>query len=177
MLEIILIVMICLCGLSIAWFTLRLGISPMPSSTKACRAILDVSEQAPEGSIIDLGSGWGTLAFALARKHPERPVIGYELSWLPWIYSLTCKTIFGLHNLRILRQDFLTADLSEASLLVCYLFPKGMIELQQKLSHGQHPDTLLISSTFALPGREPTQTIRLDDLYHTPVYIYRLTHQ
>jgi hypothetical protein len=47
-----------------------------------------------------------------------------------------------------------------------------MIALQQKLSHGQHPDTLLISSTFALPDREPTQTIRLDDLYNTPIYIY-----
>jgi hypothetical protein len=66
----------------------------------------------------------------------------------------------------------LTADLSEAALLVCYLFPKGMIDLQQKLSHGHHPDTLLISSTFALPDREPTQTIRLDDLYNTPIYIY-----
>jgi len=149
----------------------------MPSSVKACRAILDVSEQAPEGSIIDLGSGWGTLAFALAQKYPERPVIGYELSWLPWVYSRLCKTIFGLHNLKILRQNFLTADLSEASLLVCYLFPKGMIALQQKLSHGQSPDTLLISSTFALPDRKPTQTIRLNDLYNTPIYIYQLTNQ
>ncbi len=172
MFEIILIAAIGLCGLSIAWFTLKLGISPMPSSAKACRAILKASEQAGEGSIIDLGSGWGTLLFALARKYPERPVIGYELSWLPWAYSQACKTIFGLHNLNVLRQNFLTADLSEASLLVCYLFPEGMIDLQQKLSHGQHPDTLLISSTFALPDREPTQTIRLDDLYNTPIYIY-----
>jgi hypothetical protein len=172
MLGITLIVIIGLCGLSIAWFTLHTGISPMPSSTKACRAILKASEQADQGTIIDLGSGWGTLLFALARKYPERPVIGYELSWLPWAYSQACKTIFGLHNLNVLRQNFLTADLSEASLLVCYLFPEGMIDLQQKLSHGQRPDTLLISSTFALPDREPTQTIRLDDLYNTPIYIY-----
>ena len=172
MLEVILIVIIVLCGLSITWFTLRTGISPMPSSTKACRTILKASEQAGRGTIIDLGSGWGTLLFALARKYPERPVIGYELSWLPWIYSQICKTIFGLHNVKTLRQNFLTADLSEAALLVCYLFPRGMSELQQKLSHGQHPDTLLISSTFALPDNQPSQTIRLDDLYSTPIYIY-----
>jgi len=172
MLGITLIIIIGLCGLSIAWFTLHTGISPMPSSTKARRAILKASEQAGEGSIIDLGSGWGTLLFALARKYPERPVIGYELSWLPWIFSIISKTIFGLHNVKILRQSFLTADLTAASLLVCYLFPKGMLDLQQKLCHGQHPDTLLISSTFALPDREPTQTIRLKDLYNTPIYIY-----
>lgn len=172
MLGITLIVIIGLCGLSIAWFTLRTGISPMPSSMKACRAILKASEQSSQGTIIDLGSGWGTLLFALARKYPERPVIGYELSWLPWIFSIICKTIFGLHNVKILRQSFLTADLTTASLLVCYLFPKGMLDLQQKLSHGQHPDIMLISSTFALPDSEPTQTIRLDDLYNTPIYIY-----
>ena len=139
MLGIILIVSVGLCGLSIAWLTLHTGISPMPSSTKACRAILKASEQADQGTIIDLGSGWGTLLLALAQKYPERPVIGYELSWLSWIYSQICKTIFCLYNLKILRQNFLAADISEAALLVCYLFPKGMTELQQKLSHGQHP--------------------------------------
>lgn len=177
MLEIILITIIVLCGLSIAWFTLKLGISPMPSSAKACHAILEASEQTGEGSIIDLGCGWGTLLFALARKYPERPVIGYELSWLPWAYSLVYKTIFRLHHVKIYRQSFLTADLSEAALLVCYLFPTGMTELQGKLSQEQSADTLLISSTFALPDNEPAQTIRLDDLYNTPIYIYRLTHQ
>ena len=177
MLEVILIIIISLCGLSITWFTIKLGISPMPSSKKACEAILKTSEQAGQGSIIDLGSGWGTLLFALARKYPEHQVIGYELSWLPWIYSRICKTIFGLHNLKILRLNFLAADISSASLLVCYLHPKGMIDLQKKLSQGQYSNTLLISSTFALPEEKSAQTIQLDDLYNTPIYIYRLTNQ
>lgn len=77
---------------------------------------------------------------------------------------------------RIYRQNFLTAQLPRAALFICYLHPKGMQALQKGLlSDGQKFNTLLISSTFALPGQQPTETIHLDDLYNTPIYIYRLS--
>ena len=175
MFEIVVIAVISLCCLSILWFTLKTGISPMPSSGKACRSILKASEQASEGTIIDLGSGWGTLSFALARKYPERRVIGYELSWLPWAWSQLCKSIFRLHNLKLYRLNFLTAQLPEASLLICYLHPKVMQALLKRLSSdGQKLNTLLISNTFALPENQPVETLRIDDLYRTPIYIYNL---
>jgi len=172
MLEVGVLVVIVLAALSVVWFTLTIGISPMPSSAKARGAILVASEIAAEGTIIELGSGWGTLLFALARKYPERPVIGYELSWLPWLYTRLYQAIFQLHNVRIYRQNFLAADISAASLLVCYLFPKGMVDLNRKLV-ADGGSQLLISNTFALPACKPVQTIRLSDIYNTPVYIYQ----
>jgi len=101
-------------------------------------------------------------------------VIGYELSWLPWLYTHLYKIVFRLHHVEIYRQNFLTADLSSASLLVCYLFPEGMINLQQKLAGEHGANRYLISSTFALPAYTPVDTTRLNDLYNTPVYIYQL---
>ena len=118
MFEIRVLTIIGLAGFSVVWFALKIGISPMPSSAKAKRAILTASEAAAEGIIIELGSGWGTLIFALARKYPHRRVIGYEISWLPWLYTYLYKSIFRLHHVEIYRQKFLTADLSSASLLV-----------------------------------------------------------
>jgi len=174
MFEMIVVALISFCTLSIIWFTLKTGISPMPSSVKMCRAILEVSEQAADGCIIDLGSGWGTLLFKLARKYPERQIVGYELSWLPWAYTQLYKTIFRLHHVKIYRTNFLTTALPLSALLVCYLFPKGMQLLQQKLLDSSCSNTLLISSTFALSEIEPVEVIRLDDLYHTPIYLYRL---
>ncbi|PJA32853.1 MAG: hypothetical protein CO187_02875 [Zetaproteobacteria bacterium CG_4_9_14_3_um_filter_53_7] len=174
MFEAVLVACISLVCLSIMWFTLRTGISPMPSSPRACQAMLKASEQAAEGTMIDLGSGWGTLVFALARKYPERRIIGYELSWLPWFYARVCKSIFRLHHVQLLRQDFLTAELPAASSLVCYLFPQGMQALSVKLAQPQYRNMLLVSSTFALPNKRPVQTIELNDLYHSPIYIYQL---
>jgi len=175
MLEIKLIAMLCSAVTSIAWFTLKTGISPMPSSAKACRTIVKLSEQAEFGDIVDLGSGWGTLLFVLARKYPERQIIGYELSYLPYLYSRTYKTLFRLQHITIYRQNFLTADLSSPALIVCYLFPKAMNRLQQRLANQQFSNTLLVSSTFALPNTEPEQSIQLGDLYRTPIYVYRLS--
>ena len=177
LIQILLLTAVCLAGLSIAWFSVIIGITPMPSSPQACAAIVQASRQAPEGTIVDLGSGWGTLLFALARQYPERRIVGYELSWIPCLYARFYKTIFGLQHVQIIRENFLKVDLPEPGLITCYLFPKGMVDLQAKLAGLPCDDILLISNTFALPNNEAVQTEYLDDLYHSPIYSYRLNHQ
>jgi hypothetical protein len=157
---------------SIVWTTLRVGISPMPSSGQARRAMLAAAAGAPQGTIVDLGSGWGTLAIACARAWPERTVIGYELSWLPWLVSMLFKHLLRLPNLELRREDFFHADLRHAAVLLCYLFPRGMQELAHKLrSEAAHP--LVISNTFALPSFEPDEVVQLHDLYRTRIFLYR----
>jgi len=175
--DVVLVAVISFCIISILWFTLKTGISPMPSSLQVRLVVLEASEQAEDGCIIDLGSGWGTLLFAMAKKYPDRQLIGYELSWLPWVYSRIVVVICGMHHVKIYRSNFLDADLSSSSLLLCYLHPEGMQALQQKLSDDQLVHVLLISSTFAFSDIEPIQTIRIDDLYQTPVYLYQLKNQ
>jgi hypothetical protein len=41
-------------------------------------------------------------------------------------------------------------------------------KLEQELAGGG----VVLSSTFALPGREAEEVVRLNDLYRTPVYRY-----
>ncbi len=130
-------------------------------------------ENSGTGPIVDLGSGWGTLVVALARKYPHRQVIGYELSLVPWLFSKIRKSVSGLDNLELYRSDFLDADLSDASVLTCYLFPGGMVSLEDKLERDNISDVLIVSSTFALPSSEPVKVIRVKDIYNTPVYLYR----
>ncbi|MDQ6998293.1 MAG: methyltransferase [Mariprofundus sp.] len=145
----------------------------MPSSVQVRLVILKASEQADDGAVVDLGSGWGTLLFAMAKKYPDRQLIGYELSWLPWAYSRIVVAMCGMQHVRIYRSSFLDADFSNSSLLLCYLHPEGMQVLQQKLLDDQPVRALLVSSTFAFSDVAPVHTIRVDDLYQTPVYVYR----
>ena len=132
-----------------------------------------IQAQPIDGDIIDLGSGWGSLVLAIARQYPQHQCIGYELSILPWLMSVAQKTLLGLDNLTLHRKDFLQADLSQASVLLCYLYPDGMRKLKDKLSGGKGNAALIVSNTFALPNIEPQKTIRLKDLYTSPVYVYR----
>lgn len=160
--------------LSVIWSSLRAGITPVPSSRKARQKILLAADQAAHGTIIELGSGWGNLALALAKRYPDRQVIGYEISPIPRLISLLLKKLQGVSNLTLLSKNFLSSELPQASLLVCYLYPGGMEKLAEKLGRETSSAEMLISNTFALPGREPEQIIRLDDLYKSPIYIYRL---
>src|SRR5688500_1262248 len=165
------------CGVaaSIVWFSLKTGIVPMPSSARACRAMLAAVTDAPPGPIVDLGSGWGTLAIMAARKYPGRDVVGYELSWVPWLVSVLLKHVLGLRNLSLRRADFLNADLRPAAVLLCYLFRRGMRDLARKLEREGRRPAVLVSNTFALPSHPADEVITLDDAYRTPIYVYRWT--
>ncbi len=169
-----LVALILLVGLSIVWSTMTTGISPMPSSKKACLAMITLIDKTTTGPIYELGSGWGNLAVHLALAFPRRQIVGYEISIVPWLCSLLIKKLLRLKNLTLYRQDFLTADLSTASVIVCYLFPAAMVAIEKKLASGQNGNGVLISNNFALPSYQPQKQIQLDDFYKSPVYLYRL---
>ncbi len=172
--EIILIAFILFAGISIVLASMKTGISPSPSSGKVSRAMIAAVEDSGTGPIVDLGSGWGTLVIAFAKKYPDRQVVGYELSLIPWIFSLIRKKISGLSNLTVYRKDFWNADLSKAAVITCYLFPGGMVDLREKLEQDKISEVLIVSSTFALPSSEPIKVIHVKDIYGTPIYLYRL---
>ncbi|MGK0446006.1 MAG: hypothetical protein ACJA1U_002958 [Bermanella sp.] len=176
--EITLIALMIVILLSILWSTLSLGISPMPSSNKARQAILnlcdEIKHESNDGPIYELGSGWGHTLVALAKHYQQRPIIGYELSFLPWLVSVIWVKLLGLSHVRIYRQNFLKVDLSDACVIVCYLFSGGMEKLEHKFATQKHSVKYVISHHFALPSHQSIKTIELNDLYKTPVYLYRM---
>lgn len=146
----------------------------MPSSKKAYQAVDRLIDESETGPIIDLGSGWGNLVIRMAKQYPQREVIGYELSMLPWLTTSLLKYIFRLKNLTVYKQDFYHADLSCGSVLVCYLFPAAMAKIKLKLALERPKINYLISNNFALPASQFEKVIQLDDFYKSPVYLYRV---
>jgi len=160
--------------LSIVVYTLRTGISPMPTLGRVRRQLFSFVEPELEGTILELGAGWGTLAFALADRCPRAKVVAYELSPLPWAFCWLRQRLAPRSNLELRRQDFFRASFTGASLVVCYLFPGAMSRLAPKLLAELAPRTRVLSHTFALRGWTPVHTLRVDDLYRTPIYLYEV---
>ena len=156
---------------SIVWTTLRAGISPMPSSGKATRAMLDLIPENAGDCTVELGSGWGGLARALSRRRPEADIVAYELSFLPWLWSMGIARLAGHQRVTFVRRNFFDTELGEADVVLCYLFPGAMERLSKRLTQLK-PGSVIISNTFRLPGWEPDEVVELDDLYRTPVYRY-----
>lgn len=161
-------------GISLILFTLRYGISPMPTSPKVKNRLLQELPQTFAGTIYELGSGWGTLAFPLAEKYPQAQVVGFEISWAPYLFSKFRLLLQPKKNLFFRRENFLKCDLSQASLYICYLYPGAMEQLSKKLAAEAPQGAILAAHTFALPGRKPFQTIIVSDLYNTLIYFYFL---
>lgn len=166
-----LFLLIIILALVVAW-TVKNGISPMPSSTKASKVIASLLPDV-EGPVYELGSGWGHLLLPLCKKYPHQPVVGIESSPIPYLFSKVLFIFLKRPNLSLIRQDFFTRPLNDASLVVCYLYPGAMKQLRDKFQRELKPGTLIISNTFAVPGWKPEKTVTLDDMYCTKIYLYK----
>jgi hypothetical protein len=72
-------------------------------------------------------------------------------------------------------RNFWTADLSEADVVFCYLFPDLMKDLALKLKANLKPGAVVVSCNFDLPGFVPEQVLRPgNSLHNDPIYVYRL---
>ena len=152
------------------FFTLKNGISPMPTSHKVRQLLFSHLPELNDGVVVDLGSGWGNLIFPLSKKYENCEVIGYENSPIPYFFS---SLLNHASNLTIRRENFLERPLNDVDLVVCYLFPKGMERLKAKLDSELKPGSQVISHTFAIPGWEPSKVIEADDLHCSKIYFYQ----
>lgn len=146
----------------------------MPSSNKAFKAMLKLVNETGTGPIIDLGSGWGNFVIPMARCQPQRQIIGYELSLLPWLTSVLIKKAFAIDNLTLYRKDFYRAELPNKSVLICYLYPQAMQKIEQQLLAKHANVSFVISNNFALPSLQAEKMILLNDFYKSPIYLYQI---
>lgn len=162
---------------SIITTTLYYGISPMPSSRKAKNAILQlIHDNLPkklDGNVVELGSGFSTLAIPIAKCFQENSMIAYEISLIPYLVSKIFQFFFPQKNLTIEQKDFFDVDLNLSKLIICYLYPAAMEKLKVKFEKELQNETYLISNTFAIPGWKPISTIILNDIYQTKIYLYK----
>lgn len=151
--------------ISIVGYSIWLGISPMPSSFKARKAIASLLPDVT-GQVYELGAGWGSLLGLLSR-YPA--VTAFELSPAPFAVAW----LIASKPVKVVRADFFHQDLSDAGLIVCYLYPGAMGRLQEKFERELKDGCWVISNTFAVPGWTPEKVVVLDDWYRTKVYLYK----
>ncbi len=160
-------------AVSIIFSILFNGVAPMPTSQKAKRQMLEaIDDIKPCGNIFELGSGWGTLIFPLAKKFSDAQIYAFENSPVPYLFVKLIHRVFPYKNLEVHKKNFYTISLHEADVVVCYLYPKAMTNLKHKFENELKQDTLVISNTFAVPDWKPVRIIETYDIYRTKIYIY-----
>jgi hypothetical protein len=180
-LSLALLAVIALAALSVIVRALVNGVPPMPSSRRVRVRITTLLSRLSAGSgtsrrpattVVELGSGWGTLSLAIGRTLRDATVIGYENSLVPYLFSLLLTRLARAGNLSIVRRNFFDVSLEDADLVVCYLSPRAMTRLQPKLAAELKPSALVVSSAFALPQWKASGKVVTADIFGTPIYVY-----
>lgn len=138
----------------------RLHVAPTPTLPAVRKAALELMNGLNPKHIAELGSGWGGMMTRLSKTFPNAKVTGYERSFIPYIVS----KLMG-HDVR--RTDLFAADLGNVDLVFCYLSPWHMERLQFK------PGTTIVSASFPIPNKTPSDTRIVKGIVDIPVYLYR----
>ena len=110
----------------------------------------------------------------MARDHPDRAVVGLELSPLPFVVAWLVNRLNPLANLRFRRRDFMAEELADADVVVCFLYGGAMTRLSDKLARELRPGAVVVSNYFALPGWTAATRASAGDAWASPVYVYRV---
>jgi len=149
------------------------GLPALPSCHQARRAMVDSLPADLTGTIIDLGAGWGGLAFDLARRFPNNRVVTIELAPVPWLYVSIRRLWYGQKNLTVRYGNFLHLPLSEAAALVFFLSNTSIPKLKPKFETELAPGTWVVSNHFPVPGWTPQRVVPLQSSFTSGVYVYR----
>jgi len=170
--EAIVLITLLLLGTVIVAYTVRTGVPPMPTGPGARAVMLRLMPTAVDGTVYDLGSGWGGLALALADRYPDNQVVGIELSPIPYLFARARLLLRRRPNLRFRRADLLRQPLDDAGALTCYLMPSVMRRLGPKLAAELRPGAVVVSYTFAFDGWPPETMTVENESGPSPIYRY-----
>jgi SAM-dependent methyltransferase len=142
------------------------------TSRKRIEAFADALNMKSGQVLIDLGCGDGRVLRCIRRRFGAK-VIGYELNLLAYLKArLMC---LGRRGITIRFRDFRKADLSDADVVFCYLFPDVLPDLALKLGRELKPGAVVVSANFAIPGWRSQQVLRSGHgRQGDPLYFYRV---
>ena len=162
------------------YYALRTKIPLMPTQRAARKIILSVMQaeiaSRPEQSIkfYDMGSGLGGLCFTIAKKFPQIDVVGLEMAWPAWLYSVVRQKLSRRNNVRFYCTNFWNHNISDGDIILFYLGYAVMQQMADKLRTEPRTNRLIISNTFPLPKDwEPTQKTPVTALLSKEIIVYR----
>lgn len=126
------------------------GAPYVPSKTLAAKQMMKFAHLSKGTRVIDLGSGDGKLLFEAASLGAT--AVGYEIN--PFLVAFTnTKSFFSPYRTRVhaVWKNFWHADISSADVILLYLIPWKMDQLENKLLKETKPGTKIISNSFVFP--------------------------
>lgn len=143
-----------LCVIGYVLWSFRNTTPYVPTPRRVIRAMLEHAQIRESDRVVDIGAGEGRLVRAVARRYAV-PVTGIE--WSPVLHRIS-RMLMALTphrgQVRLVRSNWHDVSLHDASLILCFLTPEGLTELQPKFLRELSPGSRIVSYLFRLPTAE-----------------------
>lgn len=123
----------------------------VPAPMPVIRKMLAFAEVGKNDIVYDLGCGDGRTVITAACEYGAQAV-GIELDIFRYLWCQALVTLLGLRGrVKIIFGSFFAKDLSEASLVACYLGQETNQKIQAKFKEELQPNTRIVSYNFTFP--------------------------
>lgn len=163
--------------LLVFWNVFRTQVPLYLSSEKVWQTLATYLPQTTPGTsfaLVDIGSGLGGVLAHLAKVRPDGAYYGIESAPLPFLWSWLRFRLGGYRQCQVQWGDLWECELSQYDIVFAYLSPAPMARLWLKAKAEMRPGTVFISSTFAVPGQTPVETVVVDDLHRSVLLVWRM---
>jgi len=121
----------------------------VPTPVKEAEKMVALANVRAVDRVMDIGSGDGRILFKAAKTGAE--CVGIELQpYLVWL-SRYRQLRLGLPNVRFVRGNFWKQDFSDTDVLMVFLIPHRMRQLEQKIRKEMAPGSRIVSYDFRFP--------------------------
>lgn len=137
------------------------GAPYVPTPERVVWRLLELADVSGDDVVFDLGSGDGRIVLAAAQRYGARGV-GVEID-----RDLVKKSRMKARQLGVAdlvtfrREDLFETDLSEATVVVLYLWPNMNNKLRPRLQQELDPGDRVVSHSFDIDGWEADTTVRM----------------
>ena len=112
--------------------------------------------------LYDLGCGDARVLIKTAQKYPGIKAVGVEIAFFPYLLAKLYAQKYK--NIEIIRENIFKTDISNATHIFVYLYPKIINRLFLIIKEQSKAGTKIVSCDFQIEGQKPIQIINLSTI-------------
>lgn len=147
------------------------GAMYVPSFDRHIKLMKEQLHLARGKKLVDLWCGDGKALRFFARTFGLQ-CDGYELQRFPYLYGKLLNTVLWYPDLKLLKQNFLLADIHGYDYIYVYLLPKQMAQIESRIFEQMGQKTIIISNSFQFAIHKSYDTI-CDRRGKPSVFLYK----
>lgn len=157
--------------MTIYWTSFRTQVPLFLTNRTTAGAVASLLPQGRPIRLLDIGSGTGSLLRHLAQIRPDSQFTGIEAAPAPYLIGRLLAR--GQINLTQHRGNFFETSWSDYDVVYAFLSPVPMAQVWTKAMQEMPTGSILISNSFAIPGRTPDEIVPASRAGGRELLVYR----